>query len=299
MKHETEILEALRKRFGDGYEVDLHRSTKTNNQIQEGVVIRQQPENIGVFICFKDILAETETETTEMFLKATVDKIFSTYIENHEKAPKVDLESMEKKQVLQKIMPQAVSREWNIDLLKNVPHKELLDIAIIYRYVIELNDDNMVSFVVTSDSAKKWDISLQELDMAAKQYVRQQNPYCIETMDSLIKREREECGIGEASFDGIEYPQIYAISNRRIQYGASVLADPEVLGELAQKLQNDLIIFPSSVHEVLAISAGEDDDIAYFRSMVADTNDRYLIPEEVLSTSVYRYRRDSGILEIA
>lgn len=88
MKHETEILEALRKRFGDGYEVDLHRSTKTNNQIQEGVVIRQESEDIGVCIYFKDILAEMETETTEMFLKAMVDKIFSTYIENHEKAPK-------------------------------------------------------------------------------------------------------------------------------------------------------------------------------------------------------------------
>lgn len=299
MKHETEILEALRKRFGDGYEVDLHRSTKTNNQIQEGVVIRQESEDIGVCIYFKDILAEMETETTEMFLKAMVDKIFSTYIENHEKAPKVDINSMTKEQMLRKIMPQAVSRERNVDLLKNVPHRELLDIAIIYRYVIELNDDNMMSFVVTNGAAKKWDISLQELDMAAKQYVRQQNPYHVATMDSLINGLCEECGIKDDSPEYAEYPSIYVISNKRMQYGASVLAGPEVLGELAHKLQSDLIIFPSSVHEVLAISAGEDDDIEYFRQMVATVNEQEVSPEEVLSTSVYRYRRDSGILEIA
>ncbi len=299
MKYETEILEALRKRFGDGYEVDLHRSTKTNNQIQEGVVIRQQPENIGVIIYFKDILDELEAKTTEMFVKEMVDEIFNTYIENHEKAPKVDANNMAKEQILRKIMPQAVSRERNVELLKNAPHKGLLDIAIIYRYVIELNDDNMMSLVVTNGAAKKWDISLQELDMAAKQYVKQQNPYCIDTMDSLIKSVCEKCGMCETSFEGIEYPLIYIISNRRKQYGASVLAEPEVLGELAQKLQSDLIVFPSSINEVLVISAGENDDIEYFRNTVIATNEQYVSPEEVLSTSVYRYRRDGGTLEIA
>lgn len=300
MKHETEILEALRKRFGDGYEVKLYNATKTNNQIREGVMIRQESENIGVCIYFKDILAELETETTEVFMKAMVDKIFSKYIENHDKAPKFDVRSMAKEQILQKIMPQAVSRERNEELLKNAPHKELLNIAIIYRYVLEVNDDNMMSFVVTNSAAKQWDISLQELDIAAKQYVKQENPYCIATMDSLINGLREECGIEEASSECTECLPIYVISNRRMQYGAAVLAEPEVLGDLAHKLQSDLIVLPSSVHELIVIPAsGNGDDIKYFRQMVATVNEQEVSPEEILSTSVYRYKRNSGILEIA
>lgn len=304
MKHETEIVETLRKRLGDGYDVELYRATMTNNQIREGIAIRREPESIGVIIYFADIIKDIqshrlEAETEEMFLKEMVDEIIITYIENRKKAPKINADDMTKEQILRKIMPQAVSRERNVELLKNAPHKELLDIAIIYRHVLETNDGIMTSFVITNGVTQKWDISLQELDMAAKQYVKRENPYYIATIDSVINGLCEECSIEDISPEPTEYPTIYTITNKEIKYAAAVLAEPEILGNLAQLLQSDLFIFPSSVHEVMAISTeGQEDDIEYFRQMVVAANER-VDPEEILGTSVYRYRRDSGTLEIA
>lgn len=304
MKHETEIVETLRKRLGDGYDVELYRATKTNNQIQEGIAIRREPESIGVIIYFADIIKDIqshrlEAETEEMFLKEMVDEIIITYIENRKKAPKINADDMTKEQILRKIMPQAVSRERNVELLKNAPHKELLDIAIIYRHVLEANDDNMMSFVITNAVIQRWAITLQELEMAAKQYVKRENPYYIATIDSVINGLCEECSIEDISPEPTEYPTLYTITNRKMKYAAAVLAEPEILGNLAQLLQSDLFIFPSSVHEVMAISTeGQEDDIEYFRQMVVAANER-VDPEEILGTSVYRYRRDSGTLEIA
>ena len=271
-----------------------YQATKTNSQKWDGISIRKGHENVGVVI-YPNVM-----EGEKVTLEEMVEEISKEYFETKSECPEFHLNDMTKNQLLRRIIPQAVSRERNVELLKNAPHKELLDIAIIYRFVLEqVVDGDTLSFVITNNVAKKFDISLQELDMAAKQYVKQENPYYIATLDSMIKGLAEEVGIEITSFEYAEdQEQIYVISNKRMIYGASVLAESEILGTLAHKLHADLMVFPSSINEVLVIPAAEGDDIDFLRYMVATTN-KQVKPEEILSTSVYRYRRVSGILEIA
>ena len=59
---------------------------------------------------------------------------------------------------------------------------------------------------------------------------------------------------------------------------------------------DELIILPSSIHEVLVINAkGIEGDIASFKEMVKAVNDTEVKPSEILSYNVYSYNKKDGL----
>ena len=72
----------------------------------------------------------------------------------------------------------------------------------------------------------------------------------------------------------------------------------EPLHELAEKFGSDLYILPSSVHEVIAVSAdmGSPDDLA---EMVYEINMEQVDIDDRLSNQVYCYDKDLRTLRLA
>ena len=72
----------------------------------------------------------------------------------------------------------------------------------------------------------------------------------------------------------------------------------EPLHELAEKFGSDLYILPSSVHEVIAVSAdmGSPDDLA---EMVYEINMDQVELSDRLSNQVYHYDKDARTLRLA
>ena len=67
--------------------------------------------------------------------------------------------------------------------------------------------------------------------------------------------------------------------------------------ELADTMHSDLVILPSSLHEVLLLP----DDAGMhgrFREMVREVNRSAVDPEEVLSDNIYRYSREKDAVEL-
>ena len=73
---------------------------------------------------------------------------------------------------------------------------------------------------------------------------------------------------------------------------------PGVLDSLASKEGHDLYILPSSVHEVILLPDIGIPSATELRNMVREVNDTQVAPEEVLSYSLYRYRRMDGRVTI-
>ena len=67
---------------------------------------------------------------------------------------------------------------------------------------------------------------------------------------------------------------------------------------LAQEAGSDLYILPSSIHEVLAVEA-DGLNPEELKAMVKMINDTEVPEDEVLSETVYRYRRGTHQLEAA
>lgn len=302
MIHETEIVEAVQERLGEGYEVKLKLVTKTNNQTRAGVMITdKKTKNITPVICPIIYLEGfiDEIDAGRMLLPDAVNEILGMYDKSKGKHLVQIINNMDREEFLQRIIPQAVSRENNTELLGNVPHKELLDIAIIYRCELEMNHGEMKSFIVTNENLGLWDVTLKELDMAAKRNVTYKRPYHIYPMDSILKNLLLDNHIEKSDIPtGRSRCEMYAVTNEGMIYGASVLDSPEIFEKLAKKLSGNLLILPSSLYEVIAIPETGNEDIASLRQTVMDINHSQLEPEEVLSNQVYRYDRDTETIEI-
>lgn len=63
---------------------------------------------------------------------------------------------------------------------------------------------------------------------------------------------------------------------------------------ICEKLECDLYILPSSIHEVILIPAYDHDSYDELTSMVKEVNSTQLSKEEILSDHVYFYSRETG-----
>ena len=89
-------------------------------------------------------------------------------------------------------------------------------------------------------------------------------------------------------------PKMYVAGNESKNFGAAVILYDSCLEEFAENIQSDFYILPSSVHEVILIPAEEDeskDEIQKLKDMVHEVNYTELDMEEILSDSVYMYKR--------
>lgn len=96
----------------------------------------------------------------------------------------------------------------------------------------------------------------------------------------------------------VEIPPIdfdYGMSVLISESGACLMTFPEVMESVGEKFNDDFIIFPSSIHEVIVVPLrdipdGEETKID-LTQMVREINTDKVPPEEQLSNSVYIYKR--------
>ena len=92
---------------------------------------------------------------------------------------------------------------------------------------------------------------------------------------------------------------IYIIINKESFLGSATILynDNEPLKELAEKFDNDLYIFPSSVHEII-VTPVISDDSDYLHSMVKNINNTIVNGSDYLSDNVYKYDRKTNEISI-
>ena len=95
--------------------------------------------------------------------------------------------------------------------------------------------------------------------------------------------------------------EMYVLSNKLKIHGATSIVYPGLLEDIAERLCSDLIIIPSSIHEVLIIPESyidsQDNLPPDYESMIREVNETQLTDDEVLGDCVYHYRRDTKTLE--
>ena len=86
------------------------------------------------------------------------------------------------------------------------------------------------------------------------------------------------------------------LTNNNSQLGAAVILYDGVLKDIAKG--EDLVILPSSIHEVLILKAKQNDSPAELKAMVQDVNATQVALEERLSDNVYKYNAKLDKIEI-
>ena len=90
----------------------------------------------------------------------------------------------------------------------------------------------------------------------------------------------------------------YVLTNEARYMGANVLLNQTLLHNLAMQNESNLIIYPSSLNEVIAILEENYKERCMDTNMVKQINEEKVYREEWLSNSVYKYDREQEKLVI-
>ncbi len=189
-----------------------------------------------------------------------------------------------------------MNKEKNAKFLESVPQEKFLDLASIYRVMLRVGEGENASYVVSNAILQEIGVLPEELSQAAKENTqRLLGVYCRKLGEMLW----EQFGMELPQEQGTESMSIWVLTNSVKANGAVLMTYPSILSELAEKMGNNLLILPSSIHEVLIFAEPKDGRVEDFREMVREVNATEVSQQEFLSDSVYRFNKDTGTVEIA
>ncbi len=190
-----------------------------------------------------------------------------------------------------------VNFEANKALLADIPYTRYLDFAIIY-YVLYENDElGDGSILIHNSHLEMWDCTTQDLSGLAEKNTPRLYPIAVSTMENVL----QECKADTEELPPSEETPVpmYIMTNEAKVGGAITILYPDALKNFAGRIHSDVVILPSSVHEVILLPLQEEEGFQEFRNMVCDVNRSHLAREDFLSDNVYLYRRDTDRIEIA
>lgn len=188
------------------------------------------------------------------------------------------------------IIPVAVNTEANQKLLVSVPHREAMDLSIVYRVVVTADDNGITTFLLSNDMVHAAGVTEDDLYARALQYAVEN--IRVESIESRIS---DILGIEEP----FEFPSDKAmliISNKAERYGAGVLALLALEDAMTFNIDfsSPVYILPLSVDEIIVLNSTEEPDF----TMVKKINSDQLEAEGCLSNSVYRLNPETGKAEM-
>jgi hypothetical protein len=283
-----EIVDLLQERMGEDYDVTVTEVTKNNDVILTGVVIMKKTENISPTIYLEEPYEEYQAGAE---MEEVIEKIVACY---EERMPDANLNMdffQDFEQVKDRIFYKLVNYEKNKKRLETLPHYKWKDLAIVFYYVMEQDVLGRAFIMIQYHHLEMWGQSADALYDIAKQNMKQGMPELLISMKDFLA-DMAGVNLGKDT-----YMPIYILSNQKQMYGAAALLYSEQIKQLADSLQSDLIILPSSVHELLLLPDDGENEYTFYRQMVEDVNTTQVEPEEILSYSLYRYLREKEEVE--
>ena len=207
-----------------------------------------------------------------------------------------------------KVMFTIVNTDKNKEVLKAVPSTPFLDLR--YTYYIQLQNCNFENgnVRIKNEYLDRWDITLEELH---KQAVKNLMKFTEEEMEPMVdvvlkilfegNNEFKEEGtkfIREVNSES-EYSEMHVLSTTSHIYGAVYMFYSSKIKALADKLDSDLYILPSSIHELILIPVLENEEVETLREMVNQVNEESVENIDYLSDNVYRFNRNTEEICIA
>ena len=196
------------------------------------------------------------------------------------------------------IIVQVLNTAKNKELLKTCPHRDFLDLSVIYRWVVSINDEGISSAIVNNKMMENCNLSEDQMyELAIKNTARLLPPIVQSMNDIAVKMMIADDTPEETIEAMMQTPeQLYVITNKKGINGAYAIIFEQLLYDLASKLQDDLIILPSSNHEILAVPASTG-SLEQYSAMVSEVNNNTVDLSERLSEHAYYYSRERRRVE--
>ncbi len=286
------VLCRLSEDIPDPKHISVQNVPRNNGELLEGLVILENGVNIGPTI-YLDHYYRTYRNGTSF--SAVYRQIVDSY-EMNKTTKRIDVKFFtDFERVRERIVIKLVNNEKNMELLnENVPHIPFLDLALVFYCLFPVDRDiGNATILIDNSHLALWDVTAEDLLPIAMENTRQLLPPRMlgirEVLSDLMDLP------GKTSSPPEEEPALpmYVLSNEDNMFGAACMAYDGLMPSLSDQLESDLIILPSSIHEIILVPCDGADRIDDFTKMVREVNDSQVAPEDILSDHAYYYSRDS------
>ncbi|MDO5539272.1 MAG: DUF5688 family protein [Eubacteriales bacterium] len=286
MKYEefmVSVKAATEERLGEDVQVQLHRITKNNSVVLDGMSIRREGNGIAPTIYLNDFYRDYQDGADMSEILDAVEKIYEKSLENasFDGDFYMDFENVRKH-----LACRIINRERNSELLKKIPHRDFLDLAAVVYYYFE-NDQMGTGTILVHDShLKNWQVDAQELLEIARENTRKLLPEEFVSMRQLLEKYHV------LSEEDTQENSMYVLTNKGNWFGAVYMMYDCILEKIGEKLETDFWILPSSIHECIIVPVKISMTKQGLEEMVREINRSEVDEEEFLSDRVYLYQRD-------
>lgn len=283
----TEIAEQLREKMGSEFTITVEEVLKNNDIRLTGVAIKKTSENMAPIVYLEEFFQQYQNGDP---IGKIAEEIRTMYERN---ASTMDLDSGFFKYfalVEDKIFYKLINYEKNQELLKDVPHFRWHDLAVVFYYQIEGRAFGMASITIHDSHLGMWGLTAEEVYRTARRNMEQKKPGILEPIQKALRN------MGVPEVDERLGP-LYVLTNRERMFGASAMLYSWKIKELADRLQTNLLILPSSTHEVLLLPDEGEQNYTVYRQMVREVNRMQVNPEEILSFNLYLYNMKKQEIE--
>ena len=301
--------------MGTGVEVKTHKILKNNDIELDALTILEKDNSISPTIYLNYFYEE--------FLKGkeigdVINEVYGLY-EEHRKKLNFDKDFfMDFDKLRDRIAFKLVNTKSNSKLLKDIPHIAFLDLSIVFYCLLDNDYLGTATALIHNVHRDMWEVSTKELFELAKINTPRLLKCEIKDMNDLIKEilvddlqktifERDDrydrnCINTEAEkvAEGLmknitqvkDQLAMYVLTNNQRTNGAVCILYDEILKKFAEKVDCDVYILPSSVHEVILVPATEGIDGKELSVMVREVNQKELDKIDVLANNIYYYSRE-------
>lgn len=291
-----DIKEKLYERGYDDVRISFNNVEKTN-QNYEAMSVVPEGSNVGVNFNIENAFANYEHTDDYAGVLASATMVIADGLD---RAPAIDVSAlMDYENMKEKLSVEVISAEANADLLANVPHGRMEDLAVVYRFVMESSEDGRASILVTNNLMDRMGVSHEQLRSDALENSPEIRPVVIMGMNEVMKEMMgpevyEMFGIPD---DAEETMYVATVPDKNS--GAGVIAYQDFMDQAAERVGGDFFVLPSSINEILLVPDNGDMTADALRDMVKDVNAKEVSPEERLSDNVYHYDSKDHVFELA
>lgn len=287
------------------YSVQIRQIIKNNGIKLDGLVVQRNDEKISPNIYLNAYFESYQLGKPLSCIMEEIANQYHTLKETHNIA--ID-NILDYEAVQNRIIIRLVNLEKNKEMLKDCPHIPFLDLAITFRYMAGRDEYGLASSLITNDEFEIWDIDIEELYQKALFNTMREFPWHMDSLATIIldciKRTmpeemneelEEELSLLENTTHGVN---MYVLSNDSELNGASCILYDAVLRNFARVQDSNVIILPSSIHEVMLVPESDETDVAFLQQLVLDANQSAVGLIDLLSDSVYYYKRETDEITI-
>lgn len=269
--------ESTQKKLSLSETVERKEMHKNNGVTEQGLMIRREGEKIAPIVYMEGFYEK-------YLLGATVDSLSDFLIRKSREMPEIPAECYEDildfAKIREKIVYKLVNAEKNRELLKEVPHLPMMDLAILFYWLVPVNEEEKGMVLIRNAHMDYWKLPLSVLYQCASENTCRLCPPVFGSLSDFVETIQE----GDP---------LYLLSNDTGSNGASVLLYPGILKKIWQELGGAYYLLPSSVHEFLIVPEGELVDPEQLKKTVYEVNRTEIREEEFLSDGIYYFDGDN------